>query len=86
MNAPEIKHYASQLASLTVSAARATSTEQLSDVHALLEETFAEALALALLAHDGERTARQAAEEAATAMTRDLLSRIEPLSRMEVRA
>lgn len=83
MNMAEIKHYASLLSALTVTAARATSREQLSDVHVQLEETFA--LALTLLVHDGESVARTAAEEASTAMTRDLLSRIAPLSRMEIR-
>lgn len=84
MNAAEIKHYASQLSALTVTAARATSIEQLSEIHVQLEESFAEALTL--LAHDGESVARRAAEEAATSMTRDLLSRLEPMSRMEIRA
>lgn len=76
MKAVEVAHYASQLAALTVTAARAQTREDLAEVHAALEETFADALTL--LAHD--------AEETASSLERELLARIERVSRMGVSA
>lgn len=72
MNAAEVAHYASQLAALTVTAARAQTAKELSEIHAALEETYLDALTL--LAHDTEETT--------SSMERALLSRIESLSRV----
>lgn len=72
MKAVEVAHYASQLAALTVTAARAQTAEELSEIHVALEETFSDALTL--LAHD--------AEETASSMERELLARLERVSRM----
>lgn len=46
----EIKHFAQLLASLTVTAARASSVERLAEVHMALEDAFVDVFTL--LSHD----------------------------------
>lgn len=50
MTPAEIEHYAHQLAALTVTASRATTAAQLSEVHDALAETFTDVFEL--LSHD----------------------------------
>lgn len=49
----EIAHFSNLLASLVIAAARATTVEQLTEVHEVLEETFHDVFSL--LSYDADR-------------------------------